>query len=330
MKHMIKLSCKQIIAKINAIKSNLDDFGVELGKGEIEKSLNLKDILIKMIDELKRETWGLEILNLEEIQKQYGEWQKVYENLNLGIELPSLERIEKFLQKDIAFLELMKTKEKQGLTKMIIAPAPGFYLLGNLITKIGQAIESRGGAEGSVLSPLWQKMLKSEKDIRYFGRIVEKAPANIIFKDGVTSEEIEQNPDKYSIVDGWMISFTTKEQEIAEYYGNRNTGNGRIAIKAKKDAVDYQIKYFSVGDEMYVGEEPMIPQEQLSLLAKYVFENTFLDSLSATWFLSTYFPGETALPYIFGGDKISCAEYSPNSRASNLGVRAVVRRNLKS
>lgn len=253
-------------------------------------------------------------------------------------------RIFEFLKKDPDFMELMKTKEKQGLTKLIIAPAPGSYSLKDFGENICLKVMECGGVE-TKYTETWQNMSADEDQTRYFGAIdtFDLKPTG-----GVTAKEIKTNPDKYGICDGWLISFTTDEQNIARGSDpNKDTGDGRIAIKTSLRAADYIEKYFSGKDETYQGEEAMIPQEHLALFAKDLFENYvktgnkimtppksyyLLDSAGVTWFVSTYLPGATALAAA-GWGRNSCrfyySDYSSAAYYDDLGVRSVVRRKLK-
>lgn len=126
---MNKLNCQKIFSRIKDIKSKKTLFFDEFKKDNIDYCVGIKADLLRMIDELKIEIWPLEILDHREFEKQYNQWQEMYSDLGSEYKIPTRERIITFLREDSEFIELMKIKETQGLTKLIIAPAPGFYKL---------------------------------------------------------------------------------------------------------------------------------------------------------------------------------------------------------
>lgn len=298
------------------------------------------------IKELGRDFWPFEKLTAEEIGRQYGEWTKVYENLGSEYKLPPKERIMEFLQSDSEFMELLQEKEKQGFARLNIAPAPGFHSLKDFAKKMGQKVKEAGGADENYYSDTWKKMLANEGNIHYFGTIDDTDPASPKPIGGVTAEKIKQNPERYGICDGWIISLTTDEQNIAKSSeSDIDTGNRRIAIKTNLSAPKYLEEYFSDKNESYKGEEAMIPQEHFALFAKDFFEkyiktgkkvetssNDLLDSATYTWFISAYLPGAADLPSAswYPGDRgFGCSDRRPTVSGGALGVRPAVRRKLK-
>lgn len=328
---MNQLNCRQIFNAIKIIKSQKNLFEIELQKNNVQVCVELKSEIVKKIEQIKFEYWPLEILTPENIEKQYDSWKETYDNLNLGIELPSKEKVFEFLKRDFQFKSLMKTKEKQGLTKLIIAPSPGSIPLVSFADKIGQKVEENGG-RSNYNSDLWLKMLESDEDICYFGKVKDGNSAEPV-SGGATSVEIKQDPDRFSICDGWIISFTTESAT----QGNQN----RPPIQADQSPHQYQKLYFSDEDKCYKGEEPIVPQEFFALTAQDIYENFSkigkklvnlpMDFSYATLFISTYLPGNEPLPIAhldrYRG-KLICKE--SGFLQTGLTVRSAVRRNLKS
>lgn len=288
---------------------------------------------LAIVKELGKDFWPLENLNQQEIERQYNEWQETYQDLNPDYKLPSKERIMEFLQTDSEFMELMRTKEKQGLTRTVLAPAPGFHSLKGFADNIGQKVISAGG-KGNYYSETRRKMLANEGDIHYFSTDGSTG--------GATGEEVKANPEKYGICDGWMISFTTDEQNMANK--DKPAIGGRVAIKTSLSARGYQEKYFSGKDPVYKGEEAMIPQEHFALFAKDLYEKyiktkkqittsskDLLDSETLTWFISTYISGDASLPragWLPGSRELYGGGFRPADSDDFLGVRPSVRRKL--
>lgn len=337
------LNCQQLSTGLDLIRKKRDDFINELNESNAD-CFKSKSELIMMIEKLGDEIWSLEILDKENIEKQHNEWLELYKNLDPEWKLPSKERIFKFLQKDIKFIEIMKTKEKQGLTKMIIAPAPGYYSLRFFADEIRQKIKDLGGDQTNI-SNFWFKMFAEEPEIRYFGSLVGK---DTKLTGGLKGGEIMENPDSHSICDGWIVSFTTDERNLSHFSEpDESTGDGRIAIKTNLTASQYQSEYFSDNSTTYKEEESMIPQEYLALFLKdlyqkYIAKNKIfspdqdVDDLldndsSATWFISTYLPDQQSLPIINwtrSSNRLNCNALIGTQSERSLGVRSVVRRNL--
>lgn len=335
-----KQNCQQISSAISIIKSKRDEFDIAQSGGDVKAAAKLMSE-IKAIDKRVREQlWTLEILTKENIGKQYGKWCEMYQDLNTEFKLPKKERILEFLSKDRSFMELMETKEKQGLTKLIVAPAPGFYSLDNAGYFVGKKVQECGGGDNHYHG-VWLRMSGRENDIRYFGKI---KPEEIVPSDGITAGEIKGNPDRYSICDGWMISFTTEEQNVAKYIAK--VIGGRKAIVTNQNAAEFQETYFSNSDPMYEGEEAMIPQEHLAIFAKDFFEKyvkvnrrvsakseDLIDNAGVVWFISTYLADGNSLPAARWSSALryyGCSSSNSKGISKDIGVRSVVRRNIKS
>lgn len=345
-----KLDCQQITISLQTINSKRDDLLVLLEENNIGDCIDLRDEISALIDEIVKKFWSLEKLSLSEIQKQYSEWEEAYVKLDLGLKFPSEKRIIDFLKSDSGFMELMKTKERQGLTRMIIAPAPGSCLLAELINRIDQEIIALGG-ERDYYSETWQDVLNLEKYFKYFGKFNDSLliDQNVpLMAGGATPGEIREDPEKYGICDGWMISFTTSERNIVKYTeSDIDTGEGRMAIKTDMTAVQYFTRYFSGKDKTYAGEESMIPQEYFSLFYKDIYEkyiknnkslkvdgfsNDLFGSDSVTIFQSCYLPGTSELPMVRWYEEnhqLGLLSNHPAISLRNGGVRSVVRRNSK-
>lgn len=339
-------NCQQISLAIKAIK---------LKTAEVDLANQNKDFKVvnKLIDEVRTITkeieakiWPLEILTGDEFLKQYNEWEEVYQNLSSEYKLPTRVDIVNFLHGEPEFFDLMKTKERQGLTKMIIAPAPGFYSLKDLAQNVVSKIKENGGGVDFHFSKTWEDLFK-ESDARYFGKITDFTWEGPQPEKGVTCDKIRAFPGRYGICDGWMISFTTDEDELSRMgYPDQDTGEGRKAIKTGESPMEYYHKYFSGFDNAYEGEESMIPQEYLALFEKYLYERyikvgkkiaytdtNLPDTLCSTWFISTYIVKNKTLPYMgWNVDDKRFYAYDRNYSSSNsnhkLGVRSVVRRTL--
>lgn len=345
----MKLDCRQLTIAIQAIRSKKAYFEDESNCGNYKEFSEKKAELLKIIDEIEDRIWSLEVLTKESLGKQYDDWHEAYQDLDRKYQLPSKDRVLEFLQKDYKFIELLKTKEKQGLIKMIIAPAPGFYSLGALAHKIEEKIYKNGGLKQHYYSDVWQKMLSSESEIRYFGTFDNFNGTRPQSIDGVNGHEIIANPNKHGICDGWIISFTTDEQNVSgPNQLEVDTGHGRKTIKTGLSAPEYMANYYSDEDEIYKGEESMIPQEHFALFAKDLYEkyikigkkiekrksSDLFDSVSRTWFISTYLPGKHDLPrsgWSSAGNQFYCNDSTPEYRNNTeiVGVRSVVRRKIK-
>lgn len=339
------MNCYDISANIKTIKSLKNRFDDEFEQGNIQQSLNLKEKLIHLIEELEEEIWPLETMTQENIQRQYDRWQEFYQHLGPEYKsFPDKKRVIDFLRQDLSFLEMMKTKEKQGFTKMIMAPAPGFYSFKSLAGKISQEIKKCGGSHSSYFG-MWSDMINFEKEIFYFSSIDDSFPVDVISRGGILDEDMKNDPEKYSICDGWMISFTTDEQNMSFInQSDLDTGDGRFAIKTGLTPMEYNEKYFSDKNKMYTGEKSIIPQEYLALIAKDIYEKyiatnkkiiamnlNLLGGLHMR-FVDTYIQGHRShLPEMSWNkngrlvfESSSCGSYG-----ALYGVRSVVRRNLK-
>lgn len=342
--------CQQLSDAIKVIKAKKAHFIDELLSDDIESCAKQMREIKVILNEVVEETWPLEILNYQEFVKQYDQWVEVYQNLHPNYELPSKGRVLEFLRDDAGFMDLMKLKEKQGLNKMIISPAPGYYSLKTFADQINRKLEiGITGGTKTFFSPTWMKMFSNEDEIHYFGTLDDVNKTKLEATGGVTTEVIMKNPEKYGICDRWMVSFTTDEQNLVRQRSpERDTGNGRKGLKRGFKAVEYIRKYFSGQNEMYKGEACMIPQEHFALFANDLFEkytktgkamiqskcNDLLDSTDATWFVSTYLPSNS--------DDLPCAGWEPNfcrfscyvypleASSSEFGARSVVRRSNKS
>lgn len=214
---------------------------------------------------------------------------------------------------------------------------------------MSQKVQERGGSDNFIRG-VWHKMLAEEDSIRYFGKVDYPGLTDVnqqIQTDGLTAEEIMRNPSKYGICNGWLISFTTDEQDIlSPDEPELDTGNGRKAIKTGLRVSDYFDRYFNGKNENYVGEEPMLPQEHIALFAKDFYEKytktekmvgmdhcDLFDYENATWFVGTYLSGERQVPYAYwnpGNNSYYCGNYIMIDSSNSIGVRSVVRRSIKS
>lgn len=339
---MSNMNCREIVDRVKEIRYLKDNFVDEMAAGNIEQCWRLKQALSRIIKgTIESLQPSLEILTKENLQKQYFEWQEMYRNLNPEYKLPIFEHIFEFLEKDPDFVELMKTKEKQGFVKMVLAPAPGFYWLRKFVGKVNNLLKMAGG--GDVVSgKVFGSMLADESKIGYFGEVNVAKEYLPDVVDGKTAEQIKQNTDQFSICDGWMISFATEEKEIPRYKERPvETGNGRVSMRCNLLAPDYQ-DIFSGDNEFYSGEEPMIPQEFLALFARDIFEKyiktgrkldkktqDFFGSETATWFISISTPGTRYLPTIRWEPEdlnLTLIEHYPLNSNFLVGVRSVVRK----
>lgn len=340
-------NCRELTAKMNDLKNMRLEFTDKFAGGDIYACLEIKSKSLDLIKEIESRLWLLEILTEKNIEKQYDEWNETYKDLDPKYELPSKERIFEFLQSDPEFLELMKTKEKQGLTKLIIAPAPGFHSLRDLAYSIVQKIKKNGGGDGKdCFSRYWNRIFSNEEDVRYFGNIDIGGADRPKSTGGVNAEEIRDNPERYGICDGWMVSFTTHERNINRFdEPNLDTGAGRKAIKTSLTAIEYAAKYFSDKDKFYEGERSMIPQENFALFISHFYKNyikpkkkltgakDLFDDNIATWFVDTSLPDETDLPFAAwsdSADQFFLADWPISSQTGDIGARSVVRRSIKS
>lgn len=339
---MNKINCKQITNGIRVIRSKRGEFICGLNSNKTDLCLKLMKEINSIFKEITDHIWLLETLTEENIKQQYDEWKEVYNEIYT---LPSVERIYEFFRSNSDFVKLMREKEKQGLTKMIIAPAPGSYSLNKLMKIVGLQIGENSGT--GITYNSWSEMFSDENKIHYFGTIDNSDPNNPKPKGGVTAKEIYANPEKYGVCDDWIISFTTDEQNIARDYSPQTiTGNGRMAIPTNLTPVDYQKDYFSHKLGAYKGEKAMIPQEYFALFWKDLYEkyiklnkkfttdesNDLLDSETETSFVSTYLPGNSSLPnagWISYEDVLECKSDPPGAKDFSVGVRSVVR-NIKS
>lgn len=333
------LNCQQLTDAINAIKSKKSDFDEEFQLSNFATSVKLIKEISTMIDKAENQIWTLEILTKENLAEQYDGWTEMYQDLNPEYKLPSIERIFDFLKKDREFIKLMEIKEKQGFTKMIISPAPGHFTLKDFLTKIEHKIISSDGRKNN-FSVTYDDLLKEDDKVRYFGTIDNRT---LRPRRGISVEQISQNPDEHSICDGWMISFTTNEHNIARREIEKM--NGRAPVITGLTALGYQNKYFSNNNNYYKNEEPMIPQEFFAEFAedlynKYVKINKkitvdtddLLGSKSVNWFISTYSLNAKVLQTARWKKldrELYCYAYNTNFSHESLGVRSVMRRNLK-
>lgn len=335
---MKQINCRQLCNEIGDIKKMENDFNFARDNNYISICKNLMKDIASRIESIEAKFWSFETLTIETIKNQYREWQEMYQDLNPEYKLPSIEQIFNFLKKDHKFLELMKTKEKQGFTRMVISPAPGFFSLKDFTDKIEQKIKAAGGNE-NYFSPGWQELLIQEERVQYFGSIV----LNDRYIKGLSLQEISLNPDDHSICDGWMISFTTNEQNIK--WEEKFTVADRFPTVTNLDAFSYQDKYFNNNEDSYRDEEAMIPQEFFALFADDLYKkyirtkeklttesDDLFSSNSLTWFISTQYFGQITYPSAswHASDKnLDCPGYPPAHSHQGLGVRSVMRRNLK-
>lgn len=263
------------------------------------------------IAEQGRDFWSLEKLTTEEIEKQLTEWKTVYEKLGLtGFNLPTKEELMAYLYDNPEFIELLKTKEQQGFTKMVIAPLE----LKPIIDKLNLQIRACGGSDAYLLDT-WKAMLADESKIKYRAGFTTDSNGKIILTGGKTMDQMKASPEEYGILNDCFVSFVKERQNLPK---NGDTdevdATGRVEIKGGHNAKHYLDTYFSGHNPHYFGEEAMLPQEWLALFAddlyqKYMKDNRqmpggssatdLLDSETITWFTSTHFPGRGSLPAAF-------------------------------
>lgn len=332
-----KLNCRQINTRIQAIYDRKLLFDEVFSNGDYSNCLKLKEMIVEMIGELSHILWDLERLSYQEIEKQYDQWTEAYRDLSSEYVLPAKVSILRFLAQDMEFMELMKDKEKEGFLTMNLTPAPGFYSIKDLLDKIEQKVADCGGNKKNFYSKNWKEMLEKESDIHYFGTIDQKS----LTFDGVTADEIKQNPGKYGILDGWIISFTSQEEDKKDVWGN---DMGRFP--RPRQPKDYYENYFSDKDQKYMGEKPIIPQEYLSLFMKNLYEKCIKsgESISSKssdfignipiWFISTYLQNQGTLPAAYWFSTISQLGFTESGTGSKGDgklhcIRSVVRRTKK-
>ncbi len=261
--------------------------------------------------------WSLEILTTEEIERQLGDWKAVYEKLDLaGFTLPSKEELMAYLSDNPEFIELLKTKEQQGFTKMVIAPLE----LKPLIDKLNEQVMTQGGT-ATYLSETWAGgsskggLLTDESKIQYLATMSKDAAGNDAITGGQTMAQMKASPESFGILNGCLVSFVKERQNLLKSGDSDEIDStGRKEIKGGLTPRAYLETYFSDKDPHYQGEDAMLPQEWLALFAddlyqKYVKDNRamptgspvtdLLDAQTATWFTSTHLPGREILPYAF-------------------------------
>jgi hypothetical protein len=288
--------------------------------------------------------WSLEKLTTEEIEKQLGEWKTVYEKLDLtGFTLPTREELMAYLSDNPEFIELLKTKEQQGFTKMVIAPLE----LKPIIDKLDAQVKGRGGAE-RYLSDVWKAMLANESEIRYSATISTDANGKDVAVGGETMDQMKASPWEHGILNDCLVSFVKERQNLLKSGDTDETDStGRKEIKGGLTPRAYLETYFSDTDQHYHGEEAMLPQEWLALFAddlyqKYVKDNKqmpagasvtdLLDTQTATWFTSTHLPGREVLPcarWYSGARALNFGDGRPSAAYDGLAPRPSVRKSLE-
>ena len=295
------------------------------------------------IAEKGEDFWSLEKLTTEEIEKQLGEWKAVYEKLDLaGFTLPSREELMTYLSDSSEFVELLKAKEQQGFTKMVIAPLE----LKPIIEKLDAQVKTQGGTD-RYLSDTWTVMLADESKIKYHADLTTDSTGKIIATGGQTVTQMKASPEEYGILGGCLVSFVKERQNLLKIGDTDEIDStGRKEIKGGQTAKAYLDTYFSEKDPNYHGEEAMLPQEWLALFAddlyqKYLKDNRqmpasssvtdLLDTQTATWFTSTYLPGRGVLPYAYwysGDRQLRFYGRRPDDTGDYLAPRPSVRKSL--
>jgi len=318
------------------------------GKPVIETDITLGGGLHRIVElgeiaENGEDFWSLEKLTTEEIEKQLGEWKTVYEKLDLaGFTLPTREELMAYLSDNPEFIELLKTKEQQGFTKMVIAPLE----LKPIIDKLDAQTKNQGGSE-RYLSDTWTAMLANESEIRYSATISTDANGKDVAAGGETMDQMKASPWEHGILNDCLVSFVKERQNLLKSGDADETDStGRKEIKGGLTPRAYLETYFSDKDSNYHGEDAMLPQEWLALFAddlyqKYVKDNRqmpagtsvtdLLDTQTATWFTSTHLPGRERLPYAIWGSGDRYLYFNGNrpvDTSAYLAPRPSVRKSL--
>lgn len=337
-----KLNCKQVTRHMKAIRSQKTDFEKELIQNNLEACEQMVQDISSKIEALELAFWPFEIFTEKSFEKQHLQWQDMYESFDSEYKIPTKERIWDFIRKDPSFIKLMEEKEQYGFTKLIIAPAPGFYSFKKLVDKTGEMIKRNGG-KGVYITSSWSDTFNNEETIKYF-RQVEHSRKGTSVKDGVTNNDILKDPDKYSICDGWIISLTTNKYSVAwiDPKTEAETAAGRKPMKTGLSAIGYEKEYFSDLNDDHKSERSIIPQEHFAMFARDYFERyvkheeglEYMDFYHIIEYSSVRFQKHTSDKRVPTGrwspvnQQFSLDIADEQNQNDLLGVQSVIRRNL--
>lgn len=300
---------------------------------------------VKEIQNLGSEFWQLEELRQDVIRKQYEQQQAAYQWVGwlkklpsgqLGFEtggreypMPSFERVLAHLSDSPEFIQTLRTKEKQGFSKVVITPfaLPARDQIDAITTKV----KALDGTD-TYRSELWKKDLGAT--FNYFTSLDAAGTGS----GGVTKAQILSAPGTYQfLIDGYMVSVMEDMDDLPLQSESPAAIGGRTPIKGGETGIAYQQKFAT--DPQYKNEQPVIPDEWFARFAQVFHEKygapgkkivsgaSIFDTKTAAWFVDTLASG--SLPYAYWDAdvrQVDLGGISPGDADPDLAPRASVRK----
>jgi len=358
MKFSNTFSCFDLIANLSSLKiqtSHFDDLHQSPFQNlkplitiQKEISLNTKEILSRL--------WPFELITPEKIEQQRNNQAQAYEAVGLlqklpsgqlgfieqGIEypFPTINEIKDYIQSDPELTELLKQKEKEGFTQLLITPF--LQDIHQTAQTIEQAVIKQGGQKNNYWSDKW----KDQVSFRYF---IHLNPDGTL-SDGLTKAQIKDKSN--FLLNGYLISFREANPNIPhrddpdEFTGKTKTRKKLKAGKTAQEYLDILQNPNNPDYRMYQGEEAMLPEEWFALFAedlytKYIRQNKQIEQDNSSqlldfdrwcWFVTTKFQGSGRLPgarWSPGDRRVDLGDDALGFSGEHLGVRPSVRKKFK-
>ncbi len=355
---MMNLSCKKITDSISTLRPLKSDFDMAVSqeRAGLPSALETRKKIQETMKEILDQLWPLEILTERNLRQQYDEQIEAYAATGL-IEknsegqysfvdaegqtqmFPTFEQVCDYLKEDEELMTLLKKKEKQGFTRLVVAP---FSMdLVRMLTKVAEIVKNQDGGERSAISSkCWQEADLNRK-LLYFTQL----DLNGKIMGGSTKENLLRDPAfRNQLLNGCLISFCENNQNLVRKNEEVQSINDRDPIKCGRVFSEY---FDILNEDQYVGEDIFVLEEWLTLFIQKIYQKYIKkgkkieddgtsqildnDNVSIPIFVRNKFPdGSIPSSCWYGqGSQIFLGEGSLDQSSDEIGIRTAVRKRIE-